>query len=183
MDVVVSKWIAIEGTAILAGQKREALLRRYPAYLVREAEDFRKYLSVEREAAIAGRMEQCTLYHAGKGGIFGALWEISCHLGVGLNIDLKKIPVRQETIEVCEFFDLNPYQMLSGGMLIMVTEAGEELTEELSAAGIPAQIIGTTNGGNDKLIRNGEKTRYLGPVCQDEIERFLSEEKQKEEGL
>jgi hydrogenase expression/formation protein HypE len=33
--------------------------------------------------------------------------------GVGLEIDLKKIPVRQETIEICEFFGINPYELIS----------------------------------------------------------------------
>ena len=39
-----------------------------------------------------------------EGGIFGALWEMAEASGVGLEIDLKKIPIRQETVEVCEFF-------------------------------------------------------------------------------
>ena len=38
------------------------------------------------------------------GGIFGALWELAEASGVGLEIELKKIPIRQETVEICEFF-------------------------------------------------------------------------------
>ena len=44
--------------------------------------------------------------------------------GVGLEIDLKKIPIRQETIEICEFFDLNPYKLLSGGSLLLAAADG-----------------------------------------------------------
>ena len=50
-----------------------------------------------------------------EGGVFGALWEMAEASGVGLEIDLKKIPIRQETIEICEFFNLNPYQLISSG--------------------------------------------------------------------
>ena len=34
-----------------------------------------------------------------EGGIFGALWEMAEASGVGLEIDVKKIPIRQETVE------------------------------------------------------------------------------------
>ena len=103
------------------------------------------------------------------GGVFGALWELSRKIGVGLNIDLKKIPVRQETIEICEFYDLNPYEFLSGGALLMVTENGDALVEALEQEGISAAVIGMTTGGNDKIIRNQDETRYLEPTVPDEI--------------
>lgn len=179
MDVVVTKWAAIEGTVILAEEKKEELLERYPAHMIREAEGFKEYLSVEKETVIARRMEAHAVYDAGSGGIFGVLWKISCEMAVGLDIDLKKIPIRQETIELCEFFDLNPYQLLSGGMLVILTDQGKSLVEELSAAGISAQIIGNTNSGNDKIIRNGEKIRYLDPVRQDEIYRLFPEKSER----
>ena len=50
-----------------------------------------------------------------EGGIYGALWELAEASGVGLEIDLKAIPIRQETVEVCEQFHLNPYQLISSG--------------------------------------------------------------------
>lgn len=37
-----------------------------------------------------------------EGGIFGALWEMGAASGVGIVADLDKIPIRQETIELCE---------------------------------------------------------------------------------
>ena len=82
---------------------------------------------------------------------------------------MKKIPVRQETIEICEFYDLNPYEFLSGGALLMVTENGDALVEALMQEGISAAVIGMTTGGNDKIIRNQDETRYLEPTVPDEI--------------
>lgn len=168
-DVVMSKWIGIEGTAILACEKEEELLKRFSPRFLGAAREQVRYLSVEREAAIALKSSVYAMHDVRSGGIFGALWELSQKLGVGLSIDLKKIPVKQETIEICEFFNISPYELLSGGALIMVTEDGNGLTAALEKAGVSASVIGAVNDGNDKLIINGEETRYLGPVVSDEI--------------
>lgn len=169
MDVVISKWIGMEGTALIAGEKEAELAKRYPIRLIHDAQEMEGYLSVASEAAIALKSGVYAMHDVRSGGIFGALWELSRRLGVGLYIDLKKIPVKQETIEVCEFYHLNPYELLSGGALIMVTSDGGRLVRMLEAEGIPAAIIGNTNKSNDKIIVNQDETRYLEPAGPDEI--------------
>ena len=62
------------------------------------------YISVQSEAAVAVTSGVSAMHDVTEGGIFGALWEMAEASGVGLEIDLKKIPIRQETVEVCEFF-------------------------------------------------------------------------------
>ena len=129
LDIVVSKWIGMEGTSIIAKEKERELLKRFPPVLVKMAGEQREYLSVASEAATALKSGVYAMHDVRNGGIFGALWEISRKLGVGLCVDLKKIPVRQETIEICEFYNLNPYELISGGMLIMLTRDGQRLAE------------------------------------------------------
>ena len=97
------------------------------------------------------------------------MYELAKRMGVGLSIDLKKIPVKQETIEVCEFFDLNPYELLSGGSLLVVTKDGESLVEKLAEENINAAVIGKTTPGNDKVVVNDDETRFLEPAKADEI--------------
>lgn len=169
LDIVVSKWIGMEGTSIIAREKEAELKKRYPISLISTAKEQCSYLSVASEAAIALKSGVYAMHDVRSGGIFGALWEVSRKLGVGLYIDLKKIPVRQETIEVCEFYNLDPYELLSGGMLIMLTQDGQKLVENLENSGIPAFMIGSTNDGNDKIIVNQDETRYLEPPVPDEI--------------
>lgn len=170
-DVVISKWIGLEGTAILAGRHREKLLQRYPAYLVEEAAGFDSLLSVIPEAATAVKSGVCMMHDASEGGIFGALWELAEKAGVGLTIDLKKIPLRQETVEVCECCDVNPYELLSGGALVMVTEDGPGLVAALEAEKIPAAIVGRVTDSNDRIIMNGDEIRFLDRPKNDEIYR------------
>ncbi|MDE6202916.1 MAG: hydrogenase maturation factor [Lachnospiraceae bacterium] len=176
MDIVVSKWIGLEGTFIIAGEKAEELSRRYPPGIILGAKESGGYLSVASEAAIALKSGVYTMHDIRNGGIFGALWEVSRKIGVGLCVDLKKIPLRQETIEVCEFFDLNPYQLLSGGALLMAAADGRGLVKALEEEKIPACVIGSTNGTNDKIVVNQEEIRYLEPPAPDEIYKLFKED-------
>lgn len=175
LDIVVSKWIGLEGTVILANEKSEELLTRYPQNLILEAQNFKQYLSVLPEAAIALKSGVYMMHDMRNGGIFGALWEISQRMGVGLTIDLKTIPVKQETIEICEFYELNPYLLLSAGGLIMLTEDGKKLVKELEAEGTKAAVVGSTNNSNDKIVINEEETRYLEPPAADEIYKVFGD--------
>lgn len=173
LEIVASKWIGLEGTFLIAQEKEQELKRRYPAALVLRAKGQGQYLSVAPEAAIALKSGVYAMHDVRCGGIFGALWELSQKAGAGLCVDLKKIPVRQETIEVCEFYNLNPYGLLSGGMLLMATKEGGKLAGLLEAAGIPAAVIGSMNSSHDKTVANKEEVRYLGPAEPDEIYKLF----------
>ena len=132
------------------------------------------------EAATAVKSGADYLHAARGGGVFGGLWELAAANGVGLVVDLKCIPVRQETIEVCEFFDLNPYELSAGGSLLAVTQNGGELVRRLADAGIPAAVIGRTTQGNDRIVRHGEESRYLEPADGDQLFHYDQQKDQKE---
>ena len=176
MDVVMSKWIGLQGTAQIAVLKKDVLEQRLPVRFVAEAATFDKYMSVVPEARAAMKAGVCGMHDVSGGGIFRALWELADIAQTGISIDLKKIPVKQETIEVCEVFGLNPYELLSGGALLMVTEDGEALVEELFREGIPAEVIGKLTDNNDKAIVNrgpdADETRYLERPKTDEIDKI-----------
>lgn len=168
-DIVLSKWIGLEGTAMLATKNREGLLTRYPAYLVDEAAGFEQYLSVLPEAATAVKSGVCAMHDASEGGIFAALWEIAEAAGVGLTIDMKKLPLRQETVEVCEYCNVNPYELLSGGCLVMTTEDGPGLVAALEAEHIPACMVGKITDSKDRILINADEVRYMDRPRTDEI--------------
>ena len=172
-DIVISKWIGLEGTALLAKSYKERLEQRYPAYLVEEAAGFDRYMSVLKEAEIAAQAGACAMHDASEGGILAALWELAESAGTGLTIDLKKLPIRQETVEVCECLGANPYELRSGGCLIMTAEDGEALKEALWEAQIPAVVVGKLTQGKERLILNEEEVRYMDRPQVDEIYRFL----------
>ena len=172
-DVVVTKWIGLEATAILAKECEEELSARFPAGLVDVAKGFGKYLSVVKDARIAVDCGVTAMHDITEGGVFGALWEMASGAGVGLEVDMKKIPIRQETVEICEYFGLNPYQIMSSGSMMIVTDQGHELVRRLEAEGIHGTVIGRTTGGNDRILRNGEDVRYLDKPQPDELYKVL----------
>ena len=168
-DILISKWIGLEGTVRLARQRREELGTRYPMRMIDEAAAYDRYLSVIPEAAIAMKSGVCGMHDVSRGGVFGALWELAERADVGLEIDLKKIPVKQETIEICEFFGLNPYELLSGGCLIMAAEDGATLAGALMREDIAVAVVGRTTGGNDRVIYNEDEKRYLDKPKTDQM--------------
>lgn len=175
-DIVVTKWIGLQGTAILTKQKEEELLLRYPRHLIETVKAFDEMESVIPEAATAVKSGVSAMHDVSEGGIFGALWEMADSAGVGLTIDLKKLPIKQETIEICEYFHINPYALLSGGSLLIATDNGHDFVKELEKQNIHAAVVGKTNDSNDRVVTNGEETRFLEPPKMDEIYKVLFEE-------
>ena len=173
MDVIVTKWVGLEGTSIIAKEREDDLLTRYPKTLVETAKKFDAYLSVLPEAAVAVKSGVSAMHDVTEGGIFGALWEMAESAGVGLEIDLKKIPIRQETVEVCEFFDINPYELISSGSMLMAAADGNGLVRALTAANIPAVCIGKVTEGNDRVLLSGEERRFLEPPKVDELYKVV----------
>lgn len=168
-DIVVSKWIGLEGTYLLAKNKEKELLARYPSRFIKEAQECDRFFSAVPEAATAVKSGVCAMHSIAEGGIFGALWEMASGAGVGLEIDWKKIPIKQETVEICEFFEISPYELASVGCLLMTTERGHDLVRGLEKEGIAASVIGKTTDNNDRVVVNGEERRFLEMPKQDEL--------------
>lgn len=168
-DLVMTKWAGLEGTSIIAAEKQEELEKRLPTQLIEAAKAMKEQISVVPEAEIAMRIGVSSMHDVTEGGIFGALWEMGEASGVGIVADLKKIPIRQETIEICELFDINPYMLISSGCMLIGTSQGNLLVEELKKQGIEAAVIGRATDGNDRIIVNGDEQRFLEPAGSDQL--------------
>lgn len=172
-DLVVTKWIGLEATAILAKEKEELLKERFPLPMIETAKSFDQYLSVVPESAIAMEHGVSVMHDVTEGGIFGAFWEMASGAGTGLEIDMKKIPIRQETVEICEYFGVNPYQIMSSGSMLIACDDGYELVRKLQNQGIYSAVVGRTTSGNDRILRNGEDVRYLDRPQPDELYKVM----------
>lgn len=176
-ELVVTKWIGLSGTAALAEKYEQELSSRYPLTLIDRAKEFRKLVGVEEEARAISHFGSCAMHNLTQGGIFTALWEMAERADVGLEVDLKKIPVKQETIEICEYFDINPYYFYSGGAMLVGTDRAEALIALLAQKGIAAAVIGRVTDSRERVILNGEDRRYLDRPQQEEWYRKLEETK------
>jgi len=109
------------------------------------------------------------IYTMGEGGVYAALWELGKALNCGMRVELKAIPVFQETIETCDFFDVNPYMMYSGGCMLVVTSDPKTVCGSLTDAGYEAANIGHLTKENARVIINNDEERFLTAPAQDEL--------------
>jgi len=169
MDVIMTGHAGREGAALLAIEKEEELMTRYPLSYIETAAHFYDDAGQLEAASLLWENGALGIQNVREGGVFGALWELAVACRVGLDIELTSIPIRQHTIEICEFYDLNPYMLLSGGCLLAVCPKGKAAVDALAEHGIAAELIGRTTADNDRVIRYDTETRYLEPPGTDEI--------------
>ncbi len=172
-EIVMTKWAGLEGTAIIATAKEAELRTKYNQSFLDDAKKMMDFISVVPEARIARDCKVTSMHDITEGGIFGALWEIGAASKVGLEIDLKKILLKQETVEICEFYDINPYMLISSGCMLIVTDQANYLVDRLKAGGIAAAVIGRITEGNDRVIINEDEKRYLEPPKSDELYKVM----------
>lgn len=173
-DILLTKWAGLAGTTVLAKKEQKRLEERLPGYIVENGILLEKDISVLPESRIAMEVGASGMHDVSRGGIFSALWELAERGNVGIEVDLKKIPVRQETIEICEVLGVNPYELYGAGSLIIVSDKGNQLLHELEKQQISAAIIGKITEENGKVILNGEEVRYLDRPKNDSMEPWLS---------
>lgn len=168
-DIVMSKWIGMEGSVAIVAAKEKELLERFPKAMIDKIKGMLPNCCVCTEAALAIKSGVSAMHDVSSGGIYGALYELSEAAGVGLEIDLRAIPIKQETVEICEYLGLNPYYLKSGGSMLMVCDHGQELVRLLDKEGIHAAVIGRTTSENAKAVINEGEVSYLERPKADEL--------------
>ncbi len=174
-QIVMTKWAGMEGSCILA-QEREDLQKVFPETLLHRMRSLGGLLSVKKEAVICAEEGALYLTDLSEGGFYAALWRLSKKAQRGLRVDLKSVPVLQETIEIANYFDIDPYRMRSVGSLLAVTDDAERLTARLAESGIYAVRIGELSPDpkdHDKILMSGEEIRYLDLPQPDELLKIM----------
>ena len=144
--VLVTKGVAVEGTAIIAREFSERLqgLGMQDAEIER-CQAFLANLSIIPEATISARCKETSAMHdVTEGGLSTALQELSIAGGHRIRIDLETIPVFPETREICRLLDIDPMGLIGSGSLLICcrAKASENLMASISDAGIEVTCIG-----------------------------------------
>lgn len=145
--VIMSKFAGIEGTAIIAREKREYLLSKgiEEAYIKRASNWlFKPGISIVKEAELAIRFGASGMHDATEGGIITALWEFAKASRLSLEVDLDKIKVHPITSRLCGVFDIDPLRLISSGCLLISIspKRADKLISALRERKIDATIIG-----------------------------------------
>ncbi|MCS7207423.1 MAG: AIR synthase family protein [Dehalococcoidia bacterium] len=180
--ILLTKGIALEGTALLAREAEEALLRRgLTRDQVAQAQRLlvEPGISIVREALAAAATGQIhALHDPTEGGLATALWELAHPAGVGLEVDAEAIPVLEECRAVCGALGLDPLGMLASGALLIVVppEAEKGVRQAVEKEGIPCAVIGRVLGKGEGLflVRGGHR-EPLPTFPRDEVARWFSQ--------
>lgn len=181
--ILMTSFAGLEGSAILGFEKEKELSRQFSASFVQTAKEAADHLSVRSAAEILWRLSGesgfckngIRMVNLSEGGFYAGLWKLAEKTHCGVDVDLKKVPILQETIEIANFFDIDPYWMESAGSLLTAIPAGkaEEVLTRLAESSIPAAVIGTLNDSNQKIIRNGDEMRFLDRPQADSLRKIL----------
>jgi hydrogenase maturation factor len=180
-DIVLTKGIAVEGTAVLAREAKSALLSsKLSEDLVQRAANylFSPGISVLQEALVAGsRVEVHSMHDPTEGGLATGLWEVASAARVGISVAEDRIPVLPECQAICEQFALNPLGLLASGALIITLAPTDTamLLSALEEVGIKAVVIGKVVRAEEGLkMHTAAGIRELPQFQRDELARFIS---------
>jgi hydrogenase expression/formation protein HypE len=178
-DLIVTKGVAVEATAIIAREKAEALRGVLDAGTLQRCRGFLHDpgISVVRDAQIAQAAGTVHAMHdPTEGGLATGLWEVAQAAGVGLEIDEAAIPLLPETAALCTHFGLDPLGIIASGALLIACPPAETdtIVAALIEAGIWATILGRVverEQGCRLVSSHGE--RPLPTFGRDEIARLF----------
>ncbi len=162
-SLMITGFIGDETAYALLKERKEKLLERYSPEFIEKA---RKQLEgYERTDVpdILSDMEDTKLFHIGGQGLNSSLWLFAEELSAGFKIHLDNIPMHQCAVEFTDVFDLNIYDVPSGGSFIICTKDRDQVSERLEKAGISVREAGVFNGTNKRIFITHEGiTRYAG---------------------
>ncbi len=170
-DLVVAGYAGLAGTVKLAEAAKEELSRWFSDEYMEEIADAAPLCPVSPEfwrSCGAAEWEP-----AGEGGILTAIWNLTGAYETGVEFYLRQIPMRQETVEVCERLELNPYRLYSRGCVLLTADNGGQLVRILAEKYIPAQVIGRVNKGIAREMIVQEGRGFLERPQPDEITKVI----------
>lgn len=175
-ELLMCGYTGLEGTLRILAEDRAELNTRFVDTFLDQAERLETELVMPEQIMCVYEADgRAAVRQTGSGGILAALWELCEQEKAGFDIDMHQIPLKQETVEICEFYRLNPYQMTSAGSFLILTERADEVLEKLEKSGTYAVRLGTAGRQKARVIRNGEETRYLDRPAPDELLRWQTE--------
>ena len=180
--IILTRGIAIEGTAVLARERPDALRAAgVDARVVEVAQGylFSHGISIVPEARIAcAHVAVHAMHDPTEGGLAAGLLEVARAADVGVTVDVERITVLPECETCCRAVGLDPLGLLASGALLVIVADPEAaaLIEALEQNGIPSDRIGQVTGRGDPLrLFSSKGERDLPTFERDELARFLSE--------
>jgi hydrogenase maturation factor len=178
--LVLTKGIAVEGTAIIARERRDELRGVVGEDVLARCANFLHVpgISVVRDARLAlesGGVH--ALHDPTEGGVATGLWELAQAARVGLVIDESRLPIFPECEMLCRRFGLDPLGLIGSGALLIAAakDRADGMVGRLRSEGIAAAEIGEVVSADQGCrIRSADgRLRALPTFDRDEITRLF----------
>jgi hydrogenase expression/formation protein HypE len=185
--VLLTKELAMEGTALLAQELGERLVALGMSVAELDAcHAMQKRESILPEARVArGHTGVHALHDVTEGGLATALRELAASTGRGVLVHLDRIPVSPHTQRLCDLLGADPLGLIASGSLLICCDPAEAggLVVALVAAGIPAADIGqlAEDGAGVAAQERGRRVPWPD-FATDEAARLLAERAEEREG-
>ncbi|MEM2098832.1 MAG: AIR synthase family protein [Candidatus Bathyarchaeia archaeon] len=159
--LILTKSAGIEGTAILASDRENELKNVLSNNIIQNAKNFYNQISVVKDALTAYKTGGVHAMHdPTEGGIAGGIHEIADASALGVKIHEAAIPIQPETAKICNYFKIDPLQLISSGALLIAADAKKAgtITTTLQQHQINTAIIGEfTENPTERLLihKNG----------------------------
>lgn len=171
-DLIIAGPIGQVGTTLIVREKKTELLTWF-------AEEYLDQILNENEIVLDENSELWKKFSTTEcepvqeGGVLAALWNLSGAYGMGIEFTLRRIPIKQSVIEICERYELNPYRLLSGNCLLLASDHGAQLVRDLEREGIDVAVIGKVTRGIKRIIDHGGSIGYLDRPSPDEVYKMI----------
>jgi hydrogenase expression/formation protein HypE len=147
--IIVTKSAAVASTGILSKAFPRYVSENIGEDLFAKASDYFRRTSVVNDALTAVkagvRSEGVSAMHdATEGGVLSAIYELASASSLGARVDVGKIPVSEETREICRIFDMDPFVSLGEGALVIACHPSRSpyVISLLAEGGISAADVG-----------------------------------------
>jgi len=181
-SIILTKGIFIEGTSIIAREKENMLKDK--GYSVEFIEKCKEYLynpgiSVFKEALLSNdNFKINSMHDPTEGGLFCGIAEMAIASNLGVLIENNKINVLPEPTELSKVFNLNPYNTISSGSLLISIkeEFAADLIKLLTKNGIYSELIGSFTSKKEKylVIDDNNKKTPMSYTETDEITKLFN---------
>ncbi len=170
--VVISKWPALEGTAIICNEFSDKLREEQVSErLIEQGISLLDQISVLEEGLLASEHGVHAMHDVTEGGLLGAVWEMCEASGLGVQIEMEKVPLLEITKEVCRIFSLDPLRLISSGVMLMAfpKESIESFEASCRQKHIPITVIGKFTESKERQCRTQNLGTDIAPPDVDEL--------------
>jgi hydrogenase maturation factor len=157
--LILTKSAGIEGTAILASDRERQLSKALDRNLLTSAKQFYKRISVVKDAVTAFKTGGVHAMHdPTEGGVAGAVHEMADASNLGVRVFREKIRVEPETARICDFYQIDPLQLIASGSLLIAADPAlaKKIVETLRKNMIHAETIGEFLPSSEKRLLTNE---------------------------